>query len=422
MKTNDSKKTTAPSIRNQEGSTAILVAVLLPVLIGFMALAFDMGYMFLYKNHMQVAADSAALVAAGSRQKNQDINTAQAWALTATQANGYTHGIDGTVITVNIPPGGSASYAADTHFVRVTVAQPVSVFFAGIFGINRLSVSATAVSGPAPSSMPCLLTLASSMPSAVSMMGNGTLIANNCGMYVNSNSGTALTVTGTVTVKANPIKVVGGSSVDKNSNVSPITNGATAIADPFASLAMPAFTSCTYTNFKKAGNGPLTLNPGTYCGGISITGTHSVTFNSGMYVLYGGGMTLASNISPITGSNLTFYNSGNGTSYPYGNISFSGGGVSALSAPTTGTYAGMLVMQNPNNTLDATVNGNAESTLAGNFYFPKNNVNLGGTSSTIIPIGTVVAMSVKVSGGSLFNMINTYGSYSTSYSHAGLYQ
>ncbi len=409
-------------IPSQKGSVAILVAILLPILIGFMALAIDIGYVLLNKNRMQVAADSAALVAAGARQHGQDIATATALALAATQANGFTNGHNNTAVTVAIPPGGTGAYAVDNNFVRVTVAQPISAFLAGIIGIYQTAVSASAVSGPAGNTMPCLMTLASSMPGAINITGNGTISAPNCGIFVNSTSATALRITGNVNINAHPIRVVGGYSVNNNANVSPITTDTPVAVDPFAGMTMPTFSSCTYVNYKKSGGGAITLNPGTYCGGISITGNHSVTFNSGMYVLYGGGMTLASNISPITGNNVTFYNSGNGTSYPYGGISLSGGGVSTLSAPTTGTYAGMLVMQNPLNTQDATVLGNANSTLAGNFYFPKNNVNLGGTSSTTIPIGTVVALSIGVSGGSIFNMVNTYGNTGSAYSRAGLYQ
>jgi Flp pilus assembly protein TadG len=62
--------------RSQTGAVAVLVALLLPVLMGLMALAIDMGLALLRRNQMQVAADSAALSAANARQHGQDISTA----------------------------------------------------------------------------------------------------------------------------------------------------------------------------------------------------------------------------------------------------------------------------------------------------------------------------------------------------------
>jgi hypothetical protein len=52
-------------LNNRKGVSAILVAVLLPVLIGFGALAIDVGYMYATKNELQNIADSAALAGAG---------------------------------------------------------------------------------------------------------------------------------------------------------------------------------------------------------------------------------------------------------------------------------------------------------------------------------------------------------------------
>ena len=86
----------------QSGSIAVLTAVLLPILLSFMALAIDVGYMFVVKNRMQVAADSAALVAANSLNHGQGIDTAYAWALTATAANGFTNGFKSTKVILEL--------------------------------------------------------------------------------------------------------------------------------------------------------------------------------------------------------------------------------------------------------------------------------------------------------------------------------
>jgi len=52
-------------IKNQRGATAVVVAVVLAMLIGFLALAIDVGYLYATKNELQNVSDSAALAATG---------------------------------------------------------------------------------------------------------------------------------------------------------------------------------------------------------------------------------------------------------------------------------------------------------------------------------------------------------------------
>ena len=164
------------------------------------------------------------------------------------------------------------------------------------------------------------------------------------------------------------------------------------------------------------------LSAGTYCGGISITGNHGVTFSPGVFVLYGGGMNLTGNISPIQGSNVMIYNSGNGSTYPYSGLSLSGNLTLRLSAPTTGIYAGMLFMQDPQNTQTASIVGNSGALLSGNLYFPNSTLNLTGNSGTSIPTGSLVAQKISITGNSQFSMTNTYGASGSASVHSVLYQ
>jgi uncharacterized iron-regulated membrane protein len=139
-------------------------------------------------------------------------------------------------------------------------------------------------------------------------------------------------------------------------------------------------------------------------------------------VLYGGGLNLTGNISPISGTDVTFYNSGNSSSYPYSSLSLAGNLTLNLSAPAIGSYAGMLFMQDPLNTQAATIVGNSGAILAGNLYFPKSTLNMTGNSGTSIPMGSVVAQKVSVTGNTKFNMTNTYGNTSAGSTRSGLYR
>ena len=168
-------------------------------------------------------------------------------------------------------------------------------------------------------------------------------------------------------------------------------------ADPLSYLTPPATTSCgtstasPYTGASQALvilAGSVTLNPGHYCGGITVGPLASVTFNPGTYdlssttcglpllhLLADGGLTIDL-LSNVQGSGVMFYNRG-----PCGGIttllsSVSLGAVN-LTAPTTGKYAGVLFYQDPANTTPATLLGSlaVNTKLEGAFYFPSALVN-----------------------------------------------
>ena len=89
-----------------------------------------------------------------------------------------------------------------------------------------------------------------------------------------------------------------------------------------------------------------TLNPGVYCGGITVSGNGvSATFSSGTYILLGGGLQIKGGAN-ATGSGVMFYNTYNST-YSYSPIVVSASSTT-LSAPTSGTYEGVLFFQDRN--------------------------------------------------------------------------
>ena len=145
-----------------------------------------------------------------------------------------------------------------------------------------------------------------------------------------SNNARAFWVTGIACVDAgaSAIRVV-GNYTGSNSCITPApTTGIAPFADPLASLVQPAFpTHCDYTNMSFSSS-VRTLNPGVYCGGITISSS-VVTFNPGTYIMVGGGLTASSSGTVLTGSNVTFYNTacGAGLSHtvcPTGTASYDG--------------------------------------------------------------------------------------------------
>jgi Flp pilus assembly protein TadG len=158
------------------------------------------------------------------------------------------------------------------------------------------------------------------------------------------------------------------------------------------------------------GNSTVTLQPGEYFGGIKITGNAKANFSPGTYILAGGGLTVTGN-STLSGTGITFYNS-SATGYTYAAISLTGNETANLSAPTSGTFEGFLLFQDPSIPVGSaaiTVVGNSSSSFDGIIYSPNTAIDYFGNSSgsgyTIL-----VGYKIAITGNSDFSIGNNYSS------------
>jgi Flp pilus assembly protein TadG len=155
---------------NEQGAVAVMVAVTLPVLLGFAALTIDIGHSLVAKNELQDVADAGAL--AGARRLGtiyQGLSPAQQVSYTLTSpapvisdvqnvsAQNYGAGRSITVNVGDIQIGQWDSVnktltvtPATPNAVRVTARLdgtsngPVSTFLANVMGISSVDVRATA--------------------------------------------------------------------------------------------------------------------------------------------------------------------------------------------------------------------------------------------------------------------------------------
>jgi len=390
---------------HSRGFVLVTMIVSLTALLAFLGLAIDVGYQQYMKVRMQTAADAAALggarelVASGS---SKLLAAAQGDAAT----NGFTNGQKTVVVRVNNPPSGGYS-TSDGTAVEVIITQSVPTFFMQVLGFSAGTVRARAVAhvggggGGA-----CFYTLDPTMSNAFSV-SNGVSVSSSCGIIVNSNSNTALTATGGAHLSAPIISVVGKYTISNGATISPLpTQGASPMSNPFASLPVPTVGACTYTNYSVGGGATVTLNPGTYCNGLTIANGATVTLNPGTYIMKGGGLTFAGG-ARVTGAGVMFYNTYGG-GYSYQPIALNNGTTETLTAPITGTYAGILMFQDP-----TVVGGGASSfaggtsaNLTGALYFPTTALSFSNGASAAYTI--IVAKSVNFTGGVTIN--NNYSS------------
>ena len=278
--------------------------------------------------------------------------------------------------------------AAVKYWVTATVSEPMVLTFLQAMGIRSTIVGATATGGVVQTgggADGCIYVLDHS--AAQELWLNGASLSVTCGVYLNSNQTTnALQLNSAAgTLNAASLNMLTGAKIDcvgcgcetdsyygtqnpSNTDQCIDPTYGTAVADPLASLPAISPAGCTATNYSWGNaNPPQTLNPGTYCGGIRITGGN-VTFNPGTYVLNGGGLYIANTSTTVSGSGVLFYNTASG--YTAGQLVMTAQPTVTFTSQTTGTYQGILFMQDHNvcPSTSHQINGQANVKFNGTIY------------------------------------------------------
>lgn len=419
--------------RADQGQAIVITALALSVLMLMAGLGVDVGFLRYQKQQMQKAADAGAIAGAAALEYGGGYLNA---AYNDAAANGFTNGVNGVNVYVHHPPTtvGDPFYL-DTNYVEVIVAQVQPTFFMPVGGFYSVPVSARAVAAATASASGCIYVLDPTDNDTYNNNNGGTggMVNATCNVYVDSSSNQAFYSSGSGTcTTAHLIGVVG--QVDQDSCGTSPKTGITSFTDPLMGLPAPTGwschtpqqssppTACTYTS----PNGPFTCTASatvyadTYCGGIVINSGVAVTFSptgpgNSTYILAGGGLTVNSGASVVSGSGgVTFFN----TAAPggiAGSINLASGTTENLVAPTSGTLQGILFFQDRNllpgpSSPPATLGG-SNAFIEGALYFPTAVVNYYGNSSANSPYTEIVAWKLNISGNSQFN--DTYSGLGT---------
>jgi hypothetical protein len=394
----------------EKGSILMLGALTLFVVTAFAGLALDACYMYFHKRAMQTAADAGAYGGALELLRGNTDTTAAAKNDTA--LNGFTDGSGSVTVTVNSPPL-NGSKSGNASFVEVIISHPQDTWFMRVLNFNSITVKARAVAGLGSTGNGCVYALNQDTSNQNNgFFVNGTTNSTfSCGVFSNANFrsvGGACVVTPTVSYTGTY------TNADTSGDCGPAGIGkGVPIYDPLANkYSIPTYNSCTATNYKVTNGTTVHISPGTYCGGISITGSvQNVIFDSGSFILVGGGLSVNGAVN-VSGSGVTFFNTYPGTqSNKYGAITINGSGTVDLTAPTSGTYKALLFYQDPTVAWSASngsiIAGAANSVYDGIIYFPTTDLTYSGNSSTSSS-GTdgytmLVGYNVKIAGTAQIN-------------------
>ncbi|HEU0075096.1 MAG TPA: pilus assembly protein TadG-related protein [Dehalococcoidia bacterium] len=467
---------------SQRGQILILFAIAIPIIIGFAGLALDIGVLLSSRTSQQKAADAAALAAAVSWYADpwatplQLTDDAKEYA----EKNGY--GDDATV-AVDFPEKCGRQVVKHDKCVGVTITQTETTYLLSVLGIDSGTIKVRGVAAITDVDKNyALIVLNATACKAYNHTSSSDLTLTGGGMIVNSDGsectgddvsayqggGSVVTAEECYTENEGvqvdcPIEYNkdGGWVTENNATTSPQPLPTNPIPDPLDGLVEPvpcdspgvpagcvpasptSNPQATPSNPKALsipGNSPVTLQPGTYYGGIKISGSATVTFEPGLYVLAGGcsssgqcgndgGLEKTTAAATLLGEGVTFFitrapNANSPGSRECGAFKLASGGVIEMSAPDDSYVKGppsvgilgplddspidasdlndgaesVLFWQsktcNPQHSFD--FDGNNSVNLAGLIYLPLGTLNLSGSGN----IGTtqIIVDTFKFSG------------------------
>ena len=384
----------------ESGAIAIVMALSLPVVIGFLGLGVEAGLWFHAKRGLQSAADAAAISGAYERLAGSSTNTAISAAAQAAATNGY-DGSVGDSMVVNIPPL-AGEFTGNSNAVEVIASRELQLLFSSLLSErSSITINAYAVATLADGGDPfCVLSLDPTAPRAISIGGTAN-VTLDCGIASNSNAADAVAIFGNADVLAGNVHTNGQIDVSGSGDLE-TTDGekenAPRVNDPYAAIPEPADAPCDFNNeVKVQNNGSRTFTPGVYCGGIRINGG-TADFAPGVYILKGGDLVINGGVT--TGDDVFFFfTQKNGT---YAEVDIAGNATVTLSADPDGDrvgedYTGMLFMQDDDATgTSSKFNGGSDMNLTGVVYFPSQPLDFtggGNTGGCTVLVGATVTFS-----------------------------
>ncbi len=388
--------------REKRANVAIMFGLMAPVLLGGLGIAMETGNWYFSQRSMQNAADAAAIAASTNGTSSY---AAEADAVAASY--GYTNGSNSVVVaasnTAPCPAGGDTCYS-------VTITKPVPLYLAPVIGYSgnatvngkpavTLQASATATQGTFSVNL-CLLALGTTN---TALQSNGGPSANMSGCNIMSNSNATCNGHNLGATYGLAHGTDNGCGITEESNVPEV-------ADPYAYLAasIPANTCSSYSNENKHGVGGIPVPAGNWnlgattekCGDVQLQGNVTINDTNGpaVLVIENGNLDLNGyTLTTASGSPVTIIFSGT-NSGSYSHVPTGGGGLN-IQAPTSGTWSGVAIYQDPNlndsgGGMDISAAGNSPTwDITGLVYLPHSDVTFSG------------AVNKSANGGSCFVMV-----------------
>jgi Flp pilus assembly protein TadG len=346
-----------------DGNIAVTTGLMLPVLVGMLGLAIDTANWYSSHRKLGYIAEIAAVAAAPYL---SDDTTAQITAIVENVAalNGLSTSSGDTI---------NVAVASNPATVTVTATRKLDQFFSGLF-LKTTPVTTVSATAGLSTNPVCILVLDPTDSQTLLVNGGVTLNATACMIDVASKNSSAAMFDSSLPNVAGVC--VAGNSTLNSVTVNNLTNNCKTVSDPFVgNITIPTVGACTVNseNF----SGTTNLSPGTYCGNFNFNGSGTLNLAAGLYIFNNTNWNINSGWA-INGTGVTFYFATSG-SY----IQFNSNVTANLSAPTSGTYANILMFEpvglsTSSFAIDGTSSGHL---LQGVIHLPSRNITFNSASN-----------------------------------------
>ena len=321
-----------------------MAALMIFVLVAFLGMGTDVGYLLLRKRQMQNAADAGAMWAVQEIRRGNP-GSVVATGEAGTSENLFPNGVAGVQVTVNYPPL-SGDFVGDNLAVEVIICQQQRVFFMGALNFTSSNVCARGVAAYVANSENCIYAMNPTDEKTLLVSDQGTLLDAECGIIVNSQNDKGLYVNSGGCLKATSIGVTadgyddtGDCSAPPIIQPAPITETPPE-PDPLAHLVPPLIGACVEEFLQIKTN--RALAPGNYCGGVQVGSGVQVTL-SGIYVFSGEMFDIQGDGASVTGTETMLYFTNWPGEKESKGLKLGSGAILNLTSPTTGDYEGITI-------------------------------------------------------------------------------
>lgn len=438
--------------KDTSGGLAVIAALVLPLACATGLASVDYTIWSRTQGRLQQAADAAA-IAVLKQSRAMTLSSAQLVSVATSMVQAQP-GIDTGSLTV------AAAYDADGTTLRVTATQFVPTVSGKLLGIPfDRAVATSSARAVGSTTKICIVALTGGNNNKnLEVKDNGIIQANGCSVFSNSTHTNSIFVNPNNRASLAAAKVFSAGGAGGAQSTPPAITNAPAIDDPFGTKPQPATpawpNTCTGQPALTLTGGSSSQAAGNYCGTVSISGAATVTFQNGSYyfhqavtivntatvkfnpgtyvfrrgltisnnanVTFGAGtytvlgaMTIQ-NASTVTGDDVGFYFYGpdaptNGSN---SGLRITDTATVNLSAPLSGTMAGVLLWYNRNSYNNNGNNWQISSLnvrkMTGAIYIPKDTIKFipRNPIADQSPWTAIVAGSITV-GGSAALVLNS---------------
>jgi hypothetical protein len=356
------------------GNFAVNLALLAAPVFGVLSLALTYSAAHLEHSNLQNTLDAAVLAATElgeSASPQVRVATArefvETFGVTYGEANSFRHGAW----------SGTIDFSSDGVFVEAKASLQVPNMLGAIIGPEFVEVNAASRAVKRDSPPLCLLALHPDAAGSIQIYGNAALKAENCAVMANSKDKAGISLWGANSfAQAAMFGVSGAYSGD---NFKPLPNiDIAAVSDPFLKLPVPEAGACAHVTSKLAKDS-FELEPGTYCGGLTIKPHATVVLQPGIHVFKDGPLNIGAH-STLTGENVVIAFVGSNAV-----LNSDSGAQISLTSPDSGTYKNVQFISD--RSYDGKWKGEEWTTVSsssiafdGMMYLPEHNIWLKGDS------------------------------------------